>query len=182
MSGFAPGRPLPSRPTARLALTVLSVMAGIGLATVAGVVFLVCRFASQVHVTGTRNGVRVDTPLGTIRAQKREKIDPKLLGMPLYPNATIVKGKAAGARVDLDLDFADQSLEVMVVNMETPDPADKVIDFYRREAPGFLLSHRPDGSAELHWGRGRLKKVVVIDGKRAKTCIALANAGEPEAN
>ncbi|HYM09094.1 MAG TPA: hypothetical protein VEU62_00100 [Bryobacterales bacterium] len=193
MSGIpaSPGPPPPSAPppasTGRLIAIVIAVVLGIGLLTAAGLLMVGLRFASQVHVTQRRDGqdgeesVKVDTPFGRLRVQKQRDVDPKLLGIPLYPGA-VVANDDSSARVDLDLDFADKSLRVLAVQMETPDSFDQVVDFYRQEAADFTFTHKSGREAQFLLQHGRSKKVIAITEKNGRTRISLANIGEPEAN
>ena len=179
--------PQPGSSTTRLVVIVLCVIFGIGLLTVAGLVVAGYVFASRVSVStvrdeqGREKTVKIDTPLGRLRVEKQRDIDPKLLGVPIYPGATVLKDDV-GARVDLDLDFADKSVRVLVVKMETEDPFQKVVDFYRDEAADFVFVEKKNGGAEFRWEHGKLKKIVAVSERRGKTRISLANIGEPEAN
>jgi hypothetical protein len=182
-----PATPPAEASTGRLVAIVIGVVVGVILLTVAGLLIVGYIFASKFHVTtardeqGQERTMKVETPFGRFRVQK-QGVDPKLLGIPLYPGATVAKDDTSGARVDLDLDFADKSMRVLAVKMETSDPFDKVVDFYRNEAAEFALIRKSDRDVEFHWERGQLKKVVAIEQRHGNTRIALANIGEPEAN
>ena len=180
-------RPRTHPSTGRLAAIVAAVIAGVFLLMAAGLFLVGYRFASRIRISsapdGRRDGtVRIETPLGNLRVQKQAEIDPKLLGIPLYPGAAAVEGKGVGARVDLDLDFADKSLRVVAVQMETADPIDKVVAFYRQEASDYSFNQKSGEAAEFHWSEGPWKKIIAIRERRGKTNISLANVGEPEAN
>ena len=187
----APG-PYPPGPTGnstgRLVAIVVGVVLGVALLTIGGLVALSYVFASKVRVVTTRDregreeSVKLETPFGRLRVDKNTQIDPRLLGIPIYPGAKAVEGDSGGARVDLDLEFADKSLRVVALEMETPDPAEKVIAFYRENAADFVFSEKSDGKVEFEWKHGQLKKAIGIRARRGKTRISLANIGEPEAN
>jgi len=173
-------------PTGRLVAVVVGVILAIGVLTVGGLAVAGYVFASKVRVDTIRDDkgretIKVETPLGRLRLDHAEAVDPARLDIPVYPGAT-VRGRDAGARVDLDLDFADKRLRVLAVEMETEDPAEKVVEFYRESAADFVFSQKKDGRVEFKWERGELKKVVAIVEKAGKTRISLANIGEPEAN
>src|SRR5712692_2530989 len=174
--------------TGRLVAIVVGVVAGIFLLTIGGLLVAGYYFASRVTVSESRDEhgrektIRVETPFGRLRVEKDEDVDPKLLGMPIYPGATAIRGHGGGARVDLDLDFADKYVRVVAVKMETSDPFENVVSFYRTEAADFVFSHKADGKVEFRWEHGELKKLVVIDQRGSKTRISLAKIGEPEAN
>ena len=173
-------------PTGRLVAVVVGVILTIGILTVGGLVVAGYIFASKVKVSADRDAqgrertVRVETPLGRFRLDQ-DHVDPKRLDIPLYPGA-VVRDDDSGARVDLDLDFADKKFRVLAVELETADPVDKVIEFYREAAADFVFSRKREGKVEFRWERGGLHKVVGIVEKEGKTRISLANIGEPEAN
>jgi len=175
------------QPTGRLVAIVVGVIFAIAILTVGGLLVAGYVFASKVRVStdrdeqGREKTVRVDTPLGRLRVDRDERVDPKHLNIPLYPGARVAD-RSARARIDLDLDFTDQSLRVLAVEMETTDPADKVIDFYREAAADFVFSKKANGRVEFFWERGGLKKLVAIIERGGGTRISLANIGEPEAN
>lgn len=174
--------------TGRLVAIVVGVVFAIILLTFGGLLVAGYYFASKVTVSRSRDEqglektIRIDTPLGRLRVEKENNVDPKLLGMPIYPGAVAVRGEGGGARVDLDLDFAEKYLRVVAVKMETSDLFDNVVSFYRTEAADFVFSHKADGRVEFRWEHGDLKKIVVIDQRGTKTRISLAKFGEPEAN
>ncbi len=184
----APNPPPPQSSTGRLVAIVVGVVIGVVMLTIAGLMITAFIFARKVTVStvrdeqGREKTVRVDTPFGRLRVEKQGDVDAKLLAIPIYPGAVQVKGEMSGARVDLDLDFADKYVRVLAVKMETADPFDKVVEFYKEEAPDFVFTLKRDGHAEFKWEQGRLKKVVGIVEKHGKTQIGLANIGEPEAN
>ncbi len=176
----------PSRqPTGRLVAVVVGVILAIGILTVAGLVIAGYVFASRVNVStvrdekGREKTVRVDTPLGRLQLDQNE-VDPRRLDIPLYPGAVVRQGEG-GARA-VDLGFDDKRLRLLAVEMETSDPADKVIAFYKEAAADFVFSAKKDNRVEFRWERGGLRKVVGIVEKEGKTRISLANIGEPEAN
>ncbi|GEM_PF-996693 len=189
----SPSAPLPPRSSAepstgRLVVIAAGVLAGIVVLTLGGLGIVSYLFVSRIHVARTQRGrggnaaLRIETPLGSVRVDKQDSVDPKLLGIPLYPGAVVVPGEAGGARVDLDLDFADKSFRVAAVQMETSDPMDKVVSFYRSEASDFALRFESHGHAEFRSSRGGIKKVIGIAAQHGKTRISLANIGAPEAN
>ena len=184
----APNPPPPQASTGRLVAIVVGVVVGVVLLTIAGLAITAFIFARKVTVStvrdeqGREKTVKVDTPFGRLRVEKQADVDAKLLGIPIYPGAVQLKGDMTGARVDLDLDFADKYVRVLAVKMETTDPFDKVVDFYKEEAADFVFTRKRAGEVEFKWEQGRLKKVVGIVEKRGKTQIGLANIGEPEAN
>ncbi len=185
----APVAPRSGRPTGRLVAIVVGVIFGVVLLCAAALAAVGYYLASRVEVTTTRDEqgqertVRINTPFGRLRVDTDRPVDPKLLGIPVYPGATpVVEGERMHARVDLDLDFADTSLRVRVAEVETADPFEQVVDFYREEAVDFIFTKKSRGRVEFIWQQGKLKKVVGIRERGGKTRISLASVGEAEAN
>ena len=183
--------PAPSRqgmPTGRLVAIVVAVIFGVAALGLIGVIAAGFFLFPRVHVNtvrdeqGRERSIRVETPFGRLRVERGSDVDPAHLGIPIYPGAGVVDKDTSGGRVQLDLDFAEQNLQVMAVTMETSDPFDKVVDFYREEAADFVFSRKANGSVEFIWKEGRLKKIVALRERNQKTRIALANIGEPEGN
>jgi hypothetical protein len=170
----------------RVVAVIIGAVLVVGFLVVGGLVFAAYFFSSRVHVTrtgthGEDETVRVETPFGRVRVDKDREVDPATLDMPLYPEAKVVRG-GHSARVELDLDFADKALRIMAVEMETPDPFDKVVAFYRKAAPDYSFSEKADGKVELLSQQGGQKRVIGISQRQGYTRIALANIGEPEGN
>jgi len=182
-----PGPPAGGSSTGRTVAWIAGIVFAFLLVCLGGLFLAGYLFFSKVHVTSMRDdkgqekSVNIDTPLGRLRVEKGIGVDPKLLGIPIYPGASVVQGDHS-ARVDLDLDFADKSLRVLAAKMETPDNFQKVVDFYKEEVPDFVYTRKSNGRAQFHWEHGEFKKVVMIEERSGKTRISLANIGEPEAN
>lgn len=62
---------------------------------VAGVFMAGMYLADNIHVQKTRTTkgetVQVETPIGSMRVQQYQKLDPKVIGVPVYP-----RGRAPG--------------------------------------------------------------------------------------
>lgn len=170
-------------------------MVAIGVGVIFGVILLAAvglgiagyLFATRVNITTDRDekgreAVSVETPFGRLRVDTGRPVDPDQMGIPIYPGATQVPGDVMNASVDLDLDFADKSLRVAAAELETPDPIDQVIEFYRDEAADFTFAQKSSGKVEFIWREGDLRKVVGIREHGGKTRISLASVGHPEAH
>ena len=187
----SPAVPQPPRsgpPTGRLVAIVIGAVFGIVFLTIGALAVTAYLVATKVHVTsvedpqGRPKSVRIETPFGRLRVDTQEKLDPVKLGIPIYPGAVVVQGEHHGASVDVDIDFANESLRVVAAELETPDPFDKVVEFYHDEAVDFVFSKKSSGKVEFVWQQGKLKKVAAIRERGGKTRISLASIGEPEAN
>ncbi|MCC6861683.1 MAG: hypothetical protein IT158_24145 [Bryobacterales bacterium] len=167
---------------------------GIVLAVILGVAFLgVMAFvlaglyvARNVHVekTETAEGesVRVSTPIGGVRVHKRENLDPEQLDIPIYPGAVL--RSESGHSAGLELDFGDEhkELNISALQYTTADPADKVLEFYRKELPHWIISRKRHNRFRIEYTEGGYKRIIGIRERHGRTEIALAAVGEPAVN
>jgi len=89
----------------------------------------------RVHVDKGANGedknVQVDTPFGGIHVNT-DQTTAADLGLPVYPDAHIVRDKENDKSADVHMGFGEWQLRVKVVNYTTPDDKDKVVAFYKK--------------------------------------------------
>ena len=85
--------------------------------------------ADNIHVEKTKNAkgetVQVDTPIGSMRVQEHKKLDPKLIGVPVYPNAVRHDDNHA-ASVDFSFDSGHKEFTLLAAEYTTDDSLDKV--------------------------------------------------------
>lgn len=88
----------------------------------------------HVQVDKGKNGedktVRIDTPLGGLHVRS-DQTSAGDLGLPVYPGAQINPDNEGDKSADVHLGFGQWQLRVQVVSYDTPDPQDKVIQFYK---------------------------------------------------
>src|SRR5262249_55887592 len=133
------------------------------------------------HASG-KGETRIETPLGRLRLKERGAVDPKALGMPVYPGA--VRSDDARKLASFELDFGDTRSEVMVTAAEfvTTDPLSQVESWYRERRPDALVRHDRKLHVALEWSQEGSKRVVLLRERGSRTHIVLASAGEPAAN
>ncbi len=88
-----------------------------------------------VHSSGKdgQENVHIATPFGGLHVDSNQTTATDL-GLPAYPGATLVKDKKNGhdsGSANIGLSFGNFHLKVQAVGYRTPDPAEKVLDFYR---------------------------------------------------
>jgi hypothetical protein len=142
--------------------------------------------AENIHVEKTRNAkgetVQVDTPIGSMRVQEHKHLDPKLIGVPVYPNASREDDDSHAASVDFSFDSGHKEFTILAANYSTVDPIDQVKQFYHHELPHWMITQRRAGSVHMEYTEDGYKRIVVISEKHGRTWIGLASVGEPASN
>ncbi len=75
---------------------------------------------------------RLETDSGRYGASA-ERLDPKLLGVAIYPGARVDERENEGKGANLALDWGTEGVRLYVQKYVTSDPADKVLAFYRKQ-------------------------------------------------
>ncbi len=167
--------------------TVMIAVLAVVVVIAAGLIYTGIYVARNVKVTQKDlHGQQtiVETPFGTVRVRERSRLDPKHLGIPVYPGAVRTDdNKLAG--FDLDTGDIHKSVSLAIAEYTTPDPLEKVRDFYREE----LGQGWPSVKMEKHGGRWQFevqqdgyRRFIVLRAENGETHIGLASAGEPAAN
>ena len=113
-----------SRTGGALAGVLVAILILAALAVV-GVFMAGMYFAENIHVEKTRGAhgdetVKVDTPIGSMRVKGLQKLDPKLIGVPVYPGAIREDENGGGASFEFDFDSTHEEFAVMAarINVE----------------------------------------------------------------
>ncbi len=142
--------------------------------------------ADNIHVEKTRSDkgdtVQVDTPIGSMRVQEHKKLDPKLIGVPVYPNAIREDDDNHAASVDFTFDSGHKEFTVLAADYSTADSVDRVKEFYHHELPHWMITERRNGHVHMEYTEDGYKRIVVISEKHGRTWIGLASMGEPASN
>jgi hypothetical protein len=155
---------------------------------VSGVVLYVgARYLSRaVKVNVEKKGekqVSVQTPVGSLEIGK--EVSEASLGVPIYPGARRIEG-GDSARVNIEIP-GGASVRVRAAEFETPDPLDKVKEFYHGRLGSEVTKFEersPEGKTVFHIKRRGLEKVVSLKSTAGCTRIELVRVshGEGEAN
>jgi hypothetical protein len=164
-------------------LTAFLILAALA---VVGVFLAGMYFAENIHVEKTRNDkgetVQVDTPIGSMRVQEHKKLDPKLIGVPVYPNAIREDDDNHAATVDFSFDSGHKEFTILAANYSTTDSIDRVKEFYHHELPHWMITQRRAGTVHMEYTEDGYKRIIVISEKHGRTWIGLASVGEPASN
>jgi hypothetical protein len=161
-------------------LIVLLVLIGIA---VAGVVLGGLYLARHIRVEESRSergkSVEVSTPFGSLRVQEGGRLDPAKAGIPVYPGATAEESESKS--FSLDLDFGPEHKEVTIIGAHytTSDSLEKVVEFYRRELPHWIVAKKRRGWVQMEYTEQGYKRFVGISERHGQTRIVLAQVGEP---
>ena len=141
--------------------------------------------ADNIHVEKRKNAkgetVQVETPIGTMRVQQYQKLDPKLIGVPVYPGAVREDSNGA-ASFDFSFDSAHKEFTVLAAEYSTNDSVEKVREYYHRELPHWMISERLRGGVKMEYTEDGYKRIIVIHEQDGQTRVGLATVGEPAAN
>ena len=163
---------------------LIALLVLIGLA-VAGAVLGGLYLARNIRVEETESGrgktVEVSTPFGSLRVNQSGRLDAAKAGIPVYPGAATEEWESKS--VNLELDFGSEHKEVSFTgaHYSTADPADKVVEFYRKELPHWIVAHKGRGKVQMEYSEHGYRRFIGIDGRKGRTRIVLAQVGEPPA-
>jgi len=125
----------------------------------------------------TRKVVTVKTPVGDFKIAKEQNVSDFQLGLPVYPGATRVKNPQDDNSVSLAFNLPDQiNLRIAVAKFDTPDPLEKVRQFYKQQLGGEVTSlaeTQSSGKTVFEIKYGEQKKVVSLRPQDGGTRIDL---------
>lgn len=133
----------------------------------------------RIHEQRAGDGVRVETPFGSVgvQAQKGGALDLK--NVPIYPGAERTKKEQnAGAVIDFEWGGKEKQLSVAGAEFVTDDSPATVREWYRARLPEW---HTNEKDEMIYSDAGR-KRVIAVKSKDGKTHIGIASFGEPLAN
>ncbi|TAM78683.1 MAG: hypothetical protein EPN47_20035 [Acidobacteria bacterium] len=110
--------------------------------------------------------VTVRTPVGNLRIAKDQNLRDPDIGLPVYPGSTRAADSNGDNSVSLNFDLpSDTDLRIVAAKFNTPDPVNKVQDFYKvqlgGEATSFSRTDR-EGKIVFEMKGGEQDKVVSL--------------------
>ena len=94
-----------------------------------------CNVTTEKH--GDNKNVDIGTPFGSLHVKNDEGANART-GLSPYPGATPVsKHDGDNGSADVNMSFGSFKLGVHATELETPDPQDKVVAFYRKDMSHF---------------------------------------------
>jgi len=163
---------------------IMLIILMLGVLGIAALVTTGLYVADHVRVTesGARGETTVETPFGTVRVHDHARLDPKHLGVPIYPGAVRQEDSRKLASFHFDLGDVHKAFAFSAAEYRTSDSVDRVTDFYRGQLPHWLISQKEDGGMQLSFTKHGYKRFVAIYEEGGETRIALASVGEPASN
>jgi len=142
--------------------------------------------AHNVRVEHTRNGsdetVLLDTPVGSMKVRPHQRLDPKAVGIPIYPGAVREDRDTNAASFEFDFDSRHKEFSVLGAEYTTSDSIDRVRNFYHQELPHWMISKSRHGRFQMEYTEDGYKRFVVLSERHGRTRIGLASVGEPASN
>jgi hypothetical protein len=142
--------------------------------------------AQNVRVTDRRGGeTKIETPFGSMRVRENVKVNPELLGLPVYPGAVRDHDSRKVADFHLDIGNKHKQFAVAAAGYTTQDSIEQVTAFYRNKLPHWMISETDHGDfngVRLELKEGGYKKMIAIFRDDGETHIGLASFGAPESN
>lgn len=149
----AAATPAKSGGALKVILIIVAVFIGLGILSVAGIMFGIWRVSKVVHVSQNGGGaVTVSTPGGTYSAGNT-RVSASDLGVDIYPGATQQQG---AVRVSTPNGSAVTAAYI------TADSMDKVVDFYKGKLGSGASVFTSDKSAVLSLSSEDKKSSVMI--------------------
>ena len=112
-----------------------------------------------------------------------EEVAPEKTGMRVYPGAAlVVKKEGKDNSADIQLDFGDYGLKVVVAKLRSNDSPDKVAEFYRDELTQFgnVLDCSNPNVAETKRSKDKKSKVLTCEGDKPRKNGILYKAGRKD--
>jgi hypothetical protein len=150
----------------KVVLTILAVLVVIAIIGVAGVVGTVYYMARNTSVEEHGDSATLKTPLGDIQAGGDAKQVAADMGVELYPGARVEAG-SGGLSVG--------SLKAGTIILETSDPADKVMAFYKEQFPKAAVTVQQDNKQVMTVNTTKGVVVITTESLDERTKITLAN-------
>ncbi|MDQ2926460.1 MAG: hypothetical protein M3R43_13035 [Acidobacteriota bacterium] len=137
---------------------------------------LLCMTVAGCHVTTHKNGnndnVDIGTPFGSMQVKTNEDVNVAGLGITPYPGAQLLKkdtdsGGGDGA-ADVNMSFGSFHLGVKAVSYTTPDGADKVLAFYKKDLARYGVVLQCEGTHTIGDAKRTAQGLTCADGDRHK--------------
>ena len=126
--------------------------------------------------------ISIDTPGGHLNIRARDRMNPEVVGIPVYPGAWRANG-AGGASFEWNSSDGDRKdLSIVGGEYRTNDSAREVLAFYRKQLPSLMIVSEKNHATELEYKDGGIKRIISISDHDGETRIGVASIGGRESN
>jgi len=125
----------------KIILIIVAVFVGLGLLSVAGIMFGIWRVSKAVHVSNNGGGVTLTTPSGTLTAGTGASVTAGDLGVDIYPGAN----QQQNGSLHITTPKGSEISAVFTTN----DSMTQVVDFYKGKLGTGVSVYQSDKSAVL---------------------------------
>jgi len=162
-------------------LFALSVVT-LGIAGLIGVTAFLLFRNVHVYTRGFEpDRISIDTPAGSLDIARHSGFDASQAGVPVYPGAH-PRNSGGSAVVEWTSRNGKEDKGFSVSEFVSPDPFDKVVEYYRGKLPDWSFEREHDGSVKFELDERDGKHFIGIERKDDGTHIGLASVGDPAAN
>ncbi len=88
---------------------------------------------TTIKQTAAGQAIDIEGRYGTVKLLPKSQLDPELAAILVYPGA--LRGEPATGEYQLDLSFFSTKRRILTASYWTPDPLQRVWEFYQRELP-----------------------------------------------
>jgi hypothetical protein len=146
-------------------------------------VFIARNVRVEHSATSKGDSVRIETPLGAVKVNAGDSLNPETIGVPIYPGAERKNDRHGGVKFDFDSQNGiSKNLTISAAGYTTSDSADRVVEFYRSHLPNWTISEKNGRNIEFHFSENGYKRVIGISQRNGETHIGIASFGEPGVN
>jgi len=154
----------------KIILMVLGVFFLLGALVVGGLIYGAYRVAESVKVHEEGGEARVETPFGTVEANKDPNEIAKDLDVEIYPGATPVREGSSSVNFG--------GMKATTAIFETSDSSQKVYEFYKEEFPKATLATSDGDKHTIMAGDRNDFVTIVIEEQGGKTRITIARTSK----
>jgi hypothetical protein len=151
----------------KVILIVVGVVVLIGILGLVSAGFFAWRIAHHTRVHQDGDNVKVETPFGSVEANKDPGEAARNLGVELYPGVEVQKNSAASASFG--------GIHTVSLTAETDDSVDKVAAFYRAKFPNAAVTTSDSGHCTIVSNDRQNIITINIEAAGDKTKIQIAN-------
>ena len=159
--------PVPGSNPVKVILIVVAAIVVVGILATMAATLIGLRIARHTRIGTNRDGVKIESPLGSVETSGNPEEVAKDLGIEVYPGARALDNGAA--RVNMG------GTRTVAANFESDDPPQMVADFYRSKFPTARFTTSAGSHFSLVSVENHHIMTISIEPQGSKTMIHIAN-------